>query len=108
MKTFHTGLIDKWQNLSLAEQLGNVGSEVNRIIKFKKKDEKLFENAVLRALELLDLTIADHRWKDRLKELTRSRELLRGALFGNNEYDISLEYLNKYFYSFAIATRLKK
>ena len=33
-------------------------------------------------LELLDLTIADDRWRGRRKELTRARELLCDAMQG--------------------------
>ncbi len=40
------------------------------------------EQAFDRAVELLDLTIADERWKGRRKELTRARELLCDAMFG--------------------------
>ena len=75
-----------WSKLSLAEQLGNVGSEINRALNWQNKDEKLFKNAGARALELLDLTIADSRWKTRLKELARARELICAAVFGGEEY----------------------
>lgn len=97
----------RWFELSLAEQLGNIGSEVSRMIR-ARGNEKRFENAVLRALELFDLTISDPRWRQRLKELTRARELLCDAIYGGPEYGTSLEDLSKYFDYFALAARLKR
>ncbi|MEK7580111.1 MAG: hypothetical protein AAB465_00640 [Patescibacteria group bacterium] len=95
----------RWQTLSLAEQMGNIGSEVGRAANWQKKDKKLFEGAVSRALELLDLTISDGRWRKRLKELTRVRELLGDAFFGGREYGTTWEDLDKYFLNFALLSR---
>lgn len=94
----------RWFELSLAEQLGNIGSEVHRAAR-ARGDEKRFENAVARALELFHLTISDPRWKKRLKELTRAREVFCDAVLGGTEYGTSLEDLDKYFYYFAFAAR---
>ena len=94
----------KWFKLSLCEQLGNIGSEVNRAIKARDNPIRL-ENAFIRGLELFDLTISDPRLRGRLKELLRARELFCDAIFGGQEYGTSLEDLNKYFYHFAVAAR---
>ncbi len=94
----------RWGAFSLAEQLGNIGSEVNRAIR-ARGDEKRFDSAVSRGLELFDLTISDIRWRKRLKELTRARELFCDAVLGGTEYGTSLEDLDKYFYYFALAAR---
>ena len=71
-----------WGRLSLAEQLGNVGSEVGRMRRWRDRDERLATAAFDRALELLDLTLADARWRGRLKEIARARELLCDAASG--------------------------
>lgn len=97
-----------WQKLSLAEQLGNIGSEISRALNWRGKDEKLYENAINRAFELLDLTIVDSRWRSRLKEIVRVRELLADAMFNGKEYKTSLEDLNRYFFHFALATRVNR
>lgn len=94
----------RWFQLSLAEQLGNIGSEVSRAMR-SQGDEKRFENAVLRALELFSLTIQDPRWRKRLKELTRARELFCDAVYGGVEYGTSFEDLDRYFTYFGIAAR---
>lgn len=102
----HPGLADGgWSRLSLAQQLGNVGSDVGRALRWKDKDPRLFEQAMLRALELLDLSIGDARWRGRLKELTRAREMLCDAWFGGKEYGSDLDGLNRYFFHFALAAR---
>lgn len=97
-----------WQKLSLMEQLGNVGSEINRALNWREKDANLYESAIDRAFELLDMTIADPRWRTRLKEIIRTRELLADAIFGGEEYQTTLEDLNRYFFNFAFAARLNR
>ncbi|MBI2070923.1 MAG: hypothetical protein HYT79_10030 [Elusimicrobia bacterium] len=108
MSTNHPELAaGRWHALSLFNQLGNVGSELSRAIRWKEKDPPLFDGAMTRALELLDLTIADPRWHGRLKELVRAREFLCDAWLGGPEYGSKLEDLNRYFFEFAMAARLK-
>ncbi len=100
--------IERWQKLSLIEQVANIGSEVYRVWQWQGKDQKLFEAAVARTLELFNFTISDPRWKRRLKELTRAREVFCDAVLGGKEYNSSLEDLDKYFFQFALAARLGK
>ena len=95
----------RWTTLSLAEQMGNVGSEVARAVRWKGTDAARGEQAFVRALELLDLTIQDGRWRTRLKELTRVREFLCDAMSGGHEYGSTLEDLDRYFLAFAAAAR---
>lgn len=95
----------RWFQLSLKEQLGNIGSEVNRAKNWQGKDEKNFESAVDRALDLFDLTLADERWKGRRWEIARAREVFCDAVYGGKLYKSSLTDLVKYFDHFAIAAR---
>jgi hypothetical protein len=97
----------RWFELSLAEQLGNIGSEVLRASRQQNKDKKLFWLAVERALELFDLTLEDPRWKGRRWEIARAREVFLDAVFGGKEYKSSLEDLVRYFDQFACAARLR-
>ena len=94
----------RWSTLSLAEQLGNVGSEVSRARAVQGNAQR-FSSAIARALELLDLTIADPRWRTRLKEILRAREAIGDASLGGKEYGITVEDLDRYFYYFALAAR---
>jgi hypothetical protein len=102
----HPGLAaGGWQRLTLVEQLGNVGSEVGRLRRWQGRDERRAWAAFERALELLDLTLADPRWRGRLKELARARELLCDAQAGGGEYGTTLEAMDRYFLAFAVAAR---
>jgi hypothetical protein len=95
----------RWGQLSLVEQLGNVGSEVGRMLRWRGRDERLMAGAFERALELLDLTLADPRWRGRLREIARARELLCDAAADGREYGTTLEDLDRYFLAFAMAAR---
>ncbi|MBI4369983.1 MAG: hypothetical protein HY547_07115 [Elusimicrobia bacterium] len=97
----------RWHQMSLAEQMGNIGSEISRAYRWEGKERKLFEGAFYRALELFDLTLADPRWQKarRLKEIARAREIVCDAYFGGHEYGSRFEDLRSYFDHFAIAAR---
>ncbi len=96
----------RWRRLSLLEQLGNIGSEVSRALRWKERDTKLFFGAIERALELFDLTLDDSRWKGRRWEIARAREVFLDAVSGGTEYKSSLEDLVRYFDQFAYAAQL--
>ncbi|MBI2086757.1 MAG: hypothetical protein HYT69_01130 [Candidatus Zambryskibacteria bacterium] len=98
---------ERWLTLSLAEQLGNIGSEVGRAAKWQGNDEKSFWGAVTRALELFDLTQMDKRWKSRRLELDRAREVFADAVLGGKEYQNSLPDIERYFMQFALLARQK-
>jgi hypothetical protein len=95
-----------WNELSFVEQMANVGSEVERTIKWQAKNNPGYSRkAFERTLELLDLTIADGKNKGRLKELTRARESLADFFAFENEYQSTAKSWQKYFLAFGIATR---
>jgi len=91
----------RWRTLSLAEQLGNIGSEISRALNWQNKDKKIFWNAVERALELFDLTLDDPRWKGRRQEIARAREVFCDIVFGDKKYNTTLADLLRYFDQFA-------
>lgn len=104
----HNNLADgRWFSFTLAEQLGNVGSEVERAIRWHGRGNKeYFESAYARMLELLDLTITDQRWKGpRRRELVRVREALCDSFEGGHQLGIILSDWPKYFLPFAILAR---
>ncbi len=96
----------KWFELSLFSQMGNIGSEISRAKKWKEKDFKIYESAVFRAIELIDLTLSDPRWKMRCKEIARAKEVVCDAYYGGKEYGSTFESLEKYFNQFAYAARV--
>jgi hypothetical protein len=98
-----------WSSFSLFEQLANVGSEVERTIAWKNKQNLTYsQNAFFRGLELLDFTIADSKNRTRLKELCRLREILVDYFFFDNEYKSTDELWHKYFYAFTYAARANR
>lgn len=95
-KSLHKKLTSgKWSELSLIKQLANIGSEVSRARKWQGKDEKIFRGAVERALELFDLTLEDQRWRGRLREIARTREIFCDTFFGGKEYRNSFKDLEQ-------------
>jgi hypothetical protein len=100
----------RWWTLTLAEQLGNVGSEVGRALRWRSRDSRIAEGATERALELLDLTLADPRHRRsaaRLREIARAREVLADFLAGPNEYASTGPDLQRYFDHYAALARRK-
>lgn len=96
----------RWGKLSLCEQLGNIGSEVSRALRWRDKDKKKFDGAVNRTLELFEFTLEDPRWRGRFREIARAREVFLDAISGGKEYRSSLEDLDRYFFNFAYCARV--
>lgn len=95
-----------WQQLTLMEQLANIGSEVGRAARARSQgNQDRFAGALDRALELFDLTLADDRWRGRRREIARAREVVCDFLVGDNEFRSTVESLDAYFLPFAMAAR---
>jgi len=98
----------KWQKLSLAMQMANIGSEVERTMKWEKQGNREYaEKAFDRALELFDLTADDQKNKKRLKEILRARESWVDFFFGGNSLRATDDSWRKYFYPFNFKARLE-
>ncbi|MCC7010437.1 MAG: hypothetical protein IT184_16630 [Acidobacteria bacterium] len=98
----------RWWQLSLAEQLGNIGSEISRAVKWSGRNPTLAHGALERALELFDLTLDDPRHRQsppRLREIARAREVVVDFFDGPNEYGSTAENLQRYFDAYALAVR---
>ena len=108
MNAFHQESAQKkWQEFSLIEQLANIGSEVSRAEKWQGKDENIFWNIVIRALELFDMTLCGRKGEKMLNEVARVKELFCDAVLGAKEYKTNLKDLEKYFLNFAVLVRNK-
>ena len=98
----------RWHGLSLAEQFGNIGSEISRAIRWSTKNPETAQAALYRGLELFDLMLDDPqhlRSVARLREIARAREVVVDFLAGSNEYGSTAASLQKYFDHFALAAR---
>ncbi len=96
----------RWFALTIAEQMGNIGSEVSRAVIWEKQgDMQRRENATDRMLELFDLTLADSRWAGaRRKEIARAREAICDSILGG-AIEGPLSSWQSYFDYFALAAR---
>lgn len=96
----------RWHEFTLAEQLGNIGGEVHRAAIAQEKNAEDFRLALYRALELIDLTLADSRHRGRLKEIGRLRELVCDAACGGTAYHANFSDIDRYLVEFAVSARL--
>ena len=103
----HKGLAEgHWRQFSFLDQMANIGSEVERALKWKVKNNAAYsQQAFERSLELLDLTLDDRKNSSRFKELTRLREAIVDYFFGKNEFKSTDELWQKYFLGFTYAAR---
>ncbi len=96
----------RWLTMSLAQQMGNIGSEVHRARLWRQRgNEEHADRAIDRMLELLDLTLSDPRWRgSKRREVARVREALCDSFFGTGT-DPSFAFWDQYFTHFTIAAR---
>ncbi len=89
--------IDRWIKFSFAQQMGNIGSEISRARHWEEKnDEENRRASWVRTFELVDLTLKDSRWKSRLRELTRFREVMGSLFCCQDVYQVSTKDLENY------------
>lgn len=99
----------RWFELSLVEQLANIGMDIERTIQWKNRGKSEdSQQAFFRALDLIDLTVKDPKNKMRLKEILRVREALVDHFVYNNEYQTTDESWQKYFYAFNYAVAIRR
>ena len=97
----------RWQHMSIFEQMGNIGSEVGRAMAAKRRGDNVrLEGALWRGLDLFDATVEGlaRQHSPRTYEVLRARELFVESVTTENE-DASLE---NYFTQFALAARLHR
>ncbi len=111
VKCEHQGLANGgWSRMPFCLQMGNLGSEVSRSLKWYNKNEKRFKVSFNRALELFDLTIEAARDEPgiskaaKLKEVCRAREEFCDYFLGNN-WGTKPEKMMRYYDQFAVAGR---
>jgi hypothetical protein len=96
----------RWFELSFIQQMGNIGSEVYRAIKwFREKNEKRFRISFEMALELFELTIKDSRYENERINVIKYRSLFFNVLtnYENTQNPESkLDLLNNKFYEYGL------
>lgn len=103
----HAGLAaGRWKNMPLIERMANIGSEVERALKWREKNNVDYSRkAFERALELVDLTLEASDKRSHLKELARLREALVDYFCGVNEFRSTDSSWRNYFSHFTYAAR---
>ena len=103
----HAGLAaGRWKEMPLIERMANIGSEVERALKWREKNNVDYSRkAFERALELVDLTLEVSDKRSHLKELARLREALVDYFCGANECGSTDSSWRKYFSHFTYAAR---
>jgi len=91
--------------MTISEQLANVGSEVERVLRAQDAGNTgRLEHALDRALELFDLTATDPRWRGaRRREILRAREELCARVYGAEPPPA--EPMRRYYLAFAKLAR---
>ena len=94
----------KWDELTLAQQMVNIGTEVRRAINAEKKgnDERM-KNECLAAVNLIALSIADARNIYRREEFLLAQRVLVDRFFGGNTYGSTAEQITGYYDAFISA-----
>ena len=107
MGSQHKGLAaGRWSRLPFLEQMANIGSEVERALNWRAKNNPDYcGRASERALELLDLSLDGAKGFARLKEIARLREVVVDYFYGSNEYGSTEGSLRSYFSAFTRAAR---
>ena len=96
----------RWKKLSLSEQMANIGSEVERALNWRAKNNSDYaQKAFERALELTDLTIENIANYAHLKEITRLREAIIDYFSGTNQFKSTESLWRNYFSHFTYAAR---
>lgn len=101
----HAGLASgRWDKMSFAEQMGNIGSEVSRALRWYGKNQVRYQSSFDRALELMDLSIEKAQNGAQLKELCRAREELCDY-FNGNSWGSRPQTIQKYYDQFVSLVR---
>ncbi len=88
---------ERWFQLTFAQQMGNIGSELTRARLWEeKREETQWIKALERGLVLIDCTLEDPRWRNRLRELTRLREVVCDWYAGQKTYPVPVKFLEDY------------
>lgn len=101
----HRELADRWWTMSVAAQLGNIGSEISRTARWTARNPERARAALYRALDLFDLTLDDPRHRQspaRLREIARAREVVVDLFAGSNQYGSTAASLQRYFDAYAV------
>jgi len=97
----------EWKHKPFLEKMANIGSEVERTIAWKEKDNEEYSKlAFTRSLELFDLTLNDKLSLPELKEVARAREGWVDFIKYGNMFRSTKEQWRQYFLQLLFAYKV--
>lgn len=93
-----TAIKERWFDLSLPEQMVNIGNEVKRAVRFDKDSDKK-KAFIGKALEYIELTMDDPKNKAVIPEIKIGKEILEDYI-GDHELDYTKEQIRDYYMDF--------
>jgi len=84
--------LNRWKSFTKHQQLLTIGSEFMRAKMWQNKDQGKFLMALERALELIDFTLHDLKWKNNFRMLLGLREEVAKFYISERKDDISVLY----------------
>lgn len=92
--------VEKWFSLSINDQISNIGSEVERALKYKDKDKNKTIEFLNKSIELITRTQKDPKNIHRIGELNFCIEELLDYFIGDNIYNTKDTDIRKYYNQF--------
>lgn len=87
---------ERWNRLSYKQQIGNIGSELNRALHWERKADQMSRDAALeRALDLIRMSLST-RTPSKLREMTRFEEAVCHCFANSSEYEITIADLETF------------
>lgn len=99
---------ERWHTSSHAFQMGSIYTEIARAHDREQRGESaLRQGALERALDMLDATLEDPRWRPepRLREIARIREFIAGHYLKSDDLPMTLAEIETSLYPFALQAR---
>lgn len=86
MKNWYKGLKNRYSEFDEEFQVLNIVSDLKKAKHFQKLNKKNATNHLYRAIILIDYLIADPKWRNKLKEILRIREVIGGLICKTESY----------------------
>lgn len=101
---------ENWSQHDITYQMGNIGSEVSRSLKWTEKNNMArAAKAIDRALELFEFTINSNIHNHaRLTEILKARDEFCDYFFNHNSYHTDPVRMQKYYDGFTMIEQLSK
>ena len=84
--------LERWQKFTRREQLLFLGSELERARVWQAQDPEKFRSALERALEFIDLSLADSQWRENIYQMLYLRQAIAELYLGQGRYTVAELY----------------